>query len=425
MNNPFGTNGIRGKWNELNPEYAFKLARSFAYYVKEKGINKIFIGRDGRLTSEPLYYAVKSGIMAGGGNAVDCHQVSTPTLEFISKNNAGIMITASHNPPEWNGLKFILEYPLPKEEGENVLRYFDKGNMNWNFVGSSKPLNPIPLYIEELLKNTKIKNKHKIILDFGNGVVANYANLFKKVAEPEAINDNVDGLFPGRPSEPTENNLSLLKNLVEDYEVGFAWDGDGDRVVMFDEKGNFINGDKTLALAVLLKKDKIKEVITTVATSKVVEKTAEKYGIKTKYTKVGVPYLAMSLKEGAIAGEESGGVIWNEISKAKDGIETALKILSMLDEKPLSEWLKELPDYYIEKTKVNLDNKEEKMVKIKEYLKDKEPILIDGVKLDFGDEWVIIRPSGTENYIRIFAEARTKERAERLVNEYKKLVLEI
>ncbi|VVB98512.1 Phosphoglucomutase/phosphomannomutase [uncultured archaeon] len=285
--------------------------------------------------------------------------------------------------------------------------------------------------IEKSVELEKIKKaRPRVALDFGNGTSSLYADMFRRVADVSVINGGLDGRFPGRNSEPSEANVQKLVKLVKqgEFDAGFAWDGDADRFVMVDEKGNFVVGDRVFALSVLLKakKTKIKRIITTVATSRAAQDIAERYCAQTIYTKVGAPYLSEAMHKGGadIAGEEVGGVVWKEISLAKDGPATAMKVLEAMAEKPLSQWLAELPQYCNAKTKItaSAEMKGRIMAGFAAMQKGKNVVAVDGVRINFADSWVIVRASGTEDYIRIFAEAKTKEKAEKLVKEYEEKV---
>ncbi len=434
----FGTNGIRGLFHELTPELAMKAARAFGTYCRK---GKILVARDMRLTSECLSRAVKSGLASAGCEAVDLGLCSAPAAEFmIKKENAnGLMIiTASHNPKEWNALKFVdgNGITVSKERGEEIEKLMEKIELaKWNEV---KPMRKTEHATEQHIKAIenfsdleKIKKADlKIALDFGNGTSALYAEMFGKIVKTVAINSKIDGTFPGRASEPSEANISELIELVkkEKCDAGFAWDGDADRFVMVDGEGNFIVGDRVFALSVLhrAKQGGMKKIITTVATSRAAGDVAEKFRAKTIYTMVGAPYLseAMLSENAEIAGEEVGGVIWREISLAKDGIMTAMKMLGMIAEKPLSELVAELPQYHNAKTKipVSRERKKEIIEKFAKTQKGKNIITLDGARVNFPDSWVIVRASGTEDYIRIFAEAKTKKKAEKLVKEYEEII---
>jgi phosphomannomutase/phosphoglucomutase len=289
----------------------------------------------------------------------------------------------------------------------------------------------------KLIDSDKIRNrKPKLVLDCGNGMAAIIApNLFKTLdCELVSLNSHVDGTFPGRPSEPTEKNVQALIEAVkfEKADAGIAWDGDGDRVIFVDELGNYIIGDKVFALCVLWKLlEKKGDIATTVATSRAAQDIAQNTGQRTLYTKIGAPYLSEEISKGnaIMAGEEVGGVIYPELSLAKDGFMSAAKMVESICEKPLSEWLKEIPVYHNAKIRIEAANNGEKL-KIVERVKHEtenrklKTIDIDGVRADFPDGWIICRPSGTEDAVRLFAEAHTEKRAKELLEEWKKIALE-
>ena len=434
----FGTNGMRGLFNELTPELALRAAQAFGAYCK---FGKVLVARDARLTGECITGAVKSGLASAGCEVIDLGLCSAPAAEFmIAKTSASglIIVTASHNPPEWNALKFVdgRGIPVSRERGEEIEKLMDAPKIaKWDEV---KPMRTCPDAIAQHIKAIecnvdlqKIKGaKLSIVLDFGNGTSALYADMFRRVAKITAINSHIDGAFPGRNSEPTEANLKDLILLVKQggYDCGFAWDGDADRFVMADEKGNFIIGDRVFAISVLfrLQKTKGKGIVTTVATSRAAEDIAKRLGAATCLTKVGAPYLceAMVKERADIAGEEVGGVIWKEISLAKDGLATAMKMLEAIAEKPLAQWNAEVPAYFNHKAKIMVSkkNKEEIINKFSAAASGGKITKIDGVRIDFPNSWVIVRASGTEDCIRIFAEADSAEEAEKIVKKYEKII---
>ncbi|MBI5228180.1 phosphoglucosamine mutase [Candidatus Micrarchaeota archaeon] len=448
----FGTNGVRGKFNELDPTLTLKLAQAIGTYFK---FGKILVAGDCRLTGPTLNAAVISGLSSVGCEVIDLGIVSAPTAEFmIEKTKAAgcIIITASHNPPEWNALKVVdgKGVAVSKERGEEIEKLMLDSKIKlaeWNKVGKiSKYELAVRDHIDAIKKVlssekiAKIKN-NKIVLDCGNGAACTIApKLFNELGlDVLTINSHMDGRFPGRPSEPTEANVKELIAAVKTAkaDAGIAWDGDGDRVIFVDETGNYVIGDKVFALSIIWKLaaqktngERNNDIITTVATSKAAEEVAKKYGAKTRFTAIGAPYLCEEFvkKPGAIAGEEVGGVIWPEMSLAKDGFYTAAKMVEALSEKPLSKWLSEVPVYFNVKTKIEAfgDAKKQKIVARvlncakKNKLKFNQ---IDGVRIDFPDtsSWVIVRASGTENYVRFFAEAKTEQKAKELVEQYKKI----
>ncbi len=436
----FGTNGVRGRFNELDPQLALRLAQAIGSYFSK---GKIVVARDGRLTGEVLRSAVISGLASVGCSVVDLGIESSPTAEFMArklKADGLIIITASHNPPEWNALKVVdgKGVAVSKERGEEIESMMEKIKLSaWDRVGS------ITSYgngaadhsrrITELVDAERIKKrKPKLVLDCGSGTAAVIApKLFRELGcEVLTINDKLDGRFPGRPSEPTEANVKKLIETVKSgrADAGIAWDGDGDRVIFVDEKGSYVIGDKVFALCALWKlAEKKGDVITTVATSRMIEEIAERYGCKVRYTAIGAPYLCEEVTRGGavIAGEEVGGVIYPEISLAKDGMMAAAKMVEKVCEKPLGEWVAELPVYCNVKKKIDAEGKEKKdiVTRVKQYAKKNgmRYLDVDGVRIDFEDSWVIVRPSGTEPYVRLFAEAKSKENAQELADFYTRI----
>ncbi|MBN2122377.1 phosphoglucosamine mutase [Candidatus Micrarchaeota archaeon] len=435
----FGTNGIRGTFEVLTPLLALRASQAIGDYFNG---GNVLVGRDCRLTSPTLHKAVLSGLESVGCSVTDLGIVTTPTAEFMVEKlhpDGLIIITASHNPPEWNALKVIdaKGVALSKERGEGIEEAIDAGVplSSWDKAGSTTDYETATQdHLAAILSEVDVekikKRRLKVVLDCANGVPALLGpKLFEALGcEVILLNSEMDGHFPGRPSEPREENIQEMLRLTLDSKAdfGIAWDGDGDRIVMADSKGEFIIGDRVFALCALLKlKEAPGPVVTTVATSKAVADVAQKFGQRIDYTAVGAPYLSELASKGecAIAGEEVGGVIWPEVSLAKDGFLTAAKIAEAVCGKPLSEWLAEFPFYYNVKGKVPCEPSEieAKMDSIP-IPEDAQVVRVDGVRLNFEDSWVIFRPSGTEPLIRVFAESTNEEKAKELVEKYEKLL---
>ncbi len=378
-----------------------------------------------------------------GCEVADLGIASSPTAEFMVKKQkaAGcVIITASHNPPEWNALKVVDSkgIAVSHERGEAREKMMERPELAaWDRQGRISAYETATAeHIAEIaghVDTARIRaKKPKIVIDCGNGTAALIApGLLKGLGcDILSLNSHMDGRFPGRPSEPSEANVGELVALVKSShaDAGVAWDGDGDRVIFVDEKGGYVIGDKVCALSILWKaasgaKPK-GDVVTTVATSKAVEDVASALGLKTRYTAIGAPYLSEEAAKGGafMGGEEVGGVIWPESSLAKDGFLTAAKLAEALCQKSLSEWLKGVPAYFNVKTKLDADAKAKKEIvaRVLAHAKSKKlaHITVDGVRVNFKDSWVIVRASGTENYVRIFAEAKSEAEARRLVQEY-------
>jgi len=438
----FGTNGVRGRFDELTPELTLRLSQAIGAYFKG---GKIVLARDCRLTGEVLRSAVVSGLASVGCEVIDLGMASSPTAEYMVKRLAAdgcIIISASHNPPEWNALKVVdgKGIAVSRGRGEDIeklmeapkLAQWDKaGRITTYETGTAEHI----ASIKKLVAGEKIaKRKPKIAIDCGNGTASTIApRLLKELGcEIISLNAHPDGRFPGRPSEPTEQNVKGLIAMVKSSkaDAGIAWDCDGDRVIFVDEKGSYVIGDKVYALSIIWKANgkKLKsDVVTTVATSKAVEDVAARYGATVRYTAIGAPYLCeeMAKKSASMGGEEVGGVIWPELCLAKDGFMTAAKLAEALCDKPLSKWLEEVPVYYNVKLKLEADEKEKKeilaRVKAETQKRKLKTVDVDGVRINLKDAWVICRPSGTEPYVRIFAEARNAGEAKRLAEEYEKI----
>ncbi|MFA4982858.1 MAG: phosphoglucosamine mutase [Candidatus Micrarchaeia archaeon] len=445
----FGTNGVRGKLDLLTPPLAYGLSGAFARWCKP---GAIVLARDMRLTSPLMHSAAMAGVLAAGRDCIDIGLASSPVAEFtLAKRKAAglVIVTASHNPPEWNALKFVdgKGVAVSRERGAAIEKAALEGSWTraeWDSVGKCERYpDSAAIHAKDALRQIdaeKIrKAKLRVVLDFGNGTSALSKGLFESLGcEIIAINENVDGKFPGRPSEPSEANVqSMLKEVVKNSaDFGVSWDGDSDRVVFADEKGRWIVGDRGFAVSAVQacrerRAQKAKMVVTTVATSRAVEEACAAEGAKTVYTKVGAPYLSEKMAElgdkAVSGGEEVGGIIWPRFSLAKDGLFAAAKISEMVCEHKLSEMAGELPVYHNSKCKLEVKDAESKKRGLAAALKHCKGAggrltLIDGVRADFDDAWVIVRASGTENVMRIFAEGKTKKRAESLMEELKAAV---
>ena len=441
----FGTNGVRGRFDELPPELVMKLAQATGTYLTKgtAGRGKIIVARDCRLTGEIYRAAVTGGLSEAGCDVIDIGVASSPTAEYALKKlgTAGcIMITASHNPPEYNGLKVVDKngIAISWKRGLDIEKLIGRA-AEWDRTGRVTKYRAATrdhaAAIKSLVDGKKIrKRRPKLVIDCGNGTAALIAPqlLTDLGCEVLALNSHPDGRFPGRPSEPTEANVKELIGTVKSSgsDAGIAWDGDGDRVVFVDENGNYVIGDRVYALSILWKAAGRKlagDAVTTVATSKAVEDVAKKCGARVRYTAIGAPALCEELARGgaAIAGEEVGGVIWPELSMAKDGFMTAAKLAEALCEKPLGTWLKDVPSYCNVKLKLPADEKRKEALVAHILTHAKKNKLayvdVDGVRVNLAHSWVIVRASGTEPYVRVFAEAKTTAEAQKLAREYERI----
>lgn len=446
----FGTNGFRGiVGRELTPEVAIKFGLAVGTYFKDKSIA---VAMDGRMSSEMLTKALISGLQRSGVNVYFLGMLPTPVLQKYVKEHGelagGVMVTASHNPPEYNGFKVVGSdgVELLNEEEEKIEKIFLSSSFfyaKWHEVKPVITLNDaIPNYIRHCLKHIDVdlirRRKMRIVVDFGHGVSAlSVPNLLNEVnCEVISVNSNIDGTFPVRPPEPTPENLGFLKKAVLDLDadLGVAYDGDGDRSIFCDEKGNIWWGDVsgTIIGKYLAEKHRIDKIATGINSSSLVEHVLSSLGIKVIRTKVGSRNLSKAMINNSIIWgfEENGGGIYAPHQYVRDGGMTTLLMIQTLVfyGLSLSEMCKDLPRFFQVKTKVKIREGELRKIIIKELrsyygMRASRVETVDGVKAWFNDtDWVLIRPSGTEPIVRIFSEAKSKLNAEKMATEAKKII---
>lgn len=432
----FGTFGIRGLVNEkVDSELALKLGQALATHLNGEG--KVAVGYDPRTSSEMIEHAMVSGLISGGCDVLRVGMVPTPVLSFSANHlscDAGVMITASHNPPEYNGLKFWDEEGagFVREREEELENLYEKGGelADWNELGETEKVNALSKYKKALLeKIPKFDKELKVIVDCANGAGSVIApHILRELGcKVITLNSQPDGHFPGRMPEPTPENIGDLKKAVTSMgaDLGIAHDGDADRTIIVNEKGEVISGDRVFALAGInyLKDRNNPRIITTVATSMVMDDAAEKLGGEVVRTKVGEPELVREYRKngGDLAGEENGGVIFPDWTMCRDGIMTAVQIIDYAARtgKTISELSNTLPEYKQRKKKTDCPNhlKQKVLDELSKKFADKNPDTTDGLRIDVEDAWYILRPSGTEPIFRCFSEAKTDERAEELANK--------
>jgi phosphomannomutase/phosphoglucomutase len=438
----FGTNGIRGLVNEdLTPEMAVQVGFAVGTFFKR---GTIIIGYDARTSGPMLAKAAVAGLNATGCRVLMAGMAPTPALQFAVKNkrvDGGVIITASHNPPEYNGIKVLWSdgVEISHEQEMEIEEIYFKESFKlsgWDKIGeASKVFGVIDEYvnaIETKVDCKMIRKEHfHVVIDAANSVGALAApHLLRELGcRVATINANIDGTFPGRLPEPRPENLRDLAQTVKaiDADLGVAFDGDADRSVFVDEKGQIHMGDKTFALVekYFLKEHPDEKIVTPVSSSTMVQDVADTYKGVIVWTKVGSVTVAQKMKEiGAkLGGEENGGIFYGPHQPVRDGAMATALILQIMAKtrRKLSSLISELPEYFIEKGKVEC--KEEQKAKILKKLisevKNLNINTIDGVKICFDDKRaILVRPSGTEPIYRLYAEAKTAEKAQRLVKEY-------
>jgi phosphomannomutase/phosphoglucomutase len=439
----FGTNGVRGIVNvELTPEMAIKLGAAIGTFF---GKNKnIVIGFDAR-TSGPMFAkAVTAGLMSAGCNVYAAGLASTPAIQFSVKNHnmdGGVIISASHNPPEYNGIKCIWSDGVEtshEQEVEIEAIYFENriAYASWDKLGNKRELPNINDEYREAIKKhidpTKIATKHfHVVVDAANSVggIALPPLLRELGCKVTTINANIDGTFPGRLPEPRPESLGDLSKTVQAVgaDMGVAFDGDADRSIFCDGNGTIYWGDKTFAVVIkqYLIKNPGAKIVTPVSSSTLIKDTVEAYKGQLTWTKVGSVTVSQTMKaENAnLGGEENGGIFYRPHQAVRDGAMTCCLLLNIMAEtgKSLGELVAEQPQYFIEKGKIECPNeKKEPLQKlIYEEVKNENVSTIDGVKIWFKDaSAILIRPSGTEPVFRLYAEAKNQETALKLVKDF-------
>ncbi|MCE5214766.1 MAG: phosphoglucosamine mutase [Methanobacterium sp.] len=441
----FGTFGVRRLANKvLTPEFASKLAAAYGTLVK----GSVAVGGDTRTSTPLIKHAVISGLLSSGCKVIDLGILPTPAVQYAVRNyyDGGVIITASHNPPHDNGIKFVDAdgIGIPDEMEEKIEDMFfaeNPGRVSWDQIAEVETnSNIIDEYIEKVISRVDVEAIRdaglKVVVDCGSGAACFTTPYLLRGLGCQVITMNCqpDGFVPGRDPEPTEDNLQDLINAVKNLgaDLGIAHDGDADRTICIDEYGNFVFGDKTFALVekFMLIENGGGLIVTTVATSSAIYDIAEEYSGEVIATRVGDLLVARELKEknGLFGGEENGGLIFPEFVYGRDAALTTAKIVEIIakEKKSLSTLIGELPSYRSEKRKVECpdDLKEEVMERIAQATCEFEVDTKDGVKIFTDEGWVIIRPSGTEPIFRCFAEAKKEEDAKKMAEWGISLVLE-
>ncbi|MFW6038083.1 MAG: phosphoglucosamine mutase [Candidatus Saliniplasma sp.] len=442
MQKLFGTNGVRGIVNQdMTVDLALRLGKAIGTWLEQ---GTVAIGTDTRLSNQMLKNAVCSALNAAGCDVIDLGEAPTPAIQMYTRDNTdlGIAITASHNPPQFNGIKCIdsdgTELIRWKEEEIEKLYFTKKFDLaEWSKVGEIRSDDATGAYMDAVKSNVDrsiIEEANlKVIVDCANGAGCYSTPYILKDLGCDVITLNAqpDGTFPGHESEPTEKNLRDLIRLVKetDADIGIANDGDADRAIFIDENGRYLHGDKTLTLMAktVVQENEGGTVVTPVSSSTSVEDVVKDAGGELIYTRVGSPIVAREMIEkGALfGGEENGGLIFAEHQYCRDAGLTAAKIVEMVAAKgPLSKQVDELPSYALDKRGVSCPDemKDELMKQLKKRFEKEDFDDTDGLKIYYENGWVLIRPSGTEPKYRVYSQAKEKDTAEELGRKHQKIV---
>lgn len=437
--NIFRSYDIRGVYGkDFDDEFAEALGRAFATFILSKGGKEIAVGRDVRLSSESLNKALAKGIAQGGCNVIDVGIVTTPVLYFSVANlkkDGGVMITASHNPPEFNGFKLVGRMGEPIAEGLGLEKIKDiviSRNYAKSAVGIIETYDKaFDDYENFIMGKIKLKKKMKVVLDTCNSVPGIIApRLFERAGcEVTTINKELDGRFPSRPPEPKAEHLKALQEAVKagKADIGIAYDGDGDRAVFVDETGRIIDSGSTVLMIFAehyLKNNKQAKVVFDLGCSLAVADSVKAMGGIPITTAVGTSNIKKNMADhGAIlGGESSNHMYFADTFNFDDATFASLKMAEIISEiGSLAGKVKSMPQYpYI--SEWEFECSDEKKFGVMDKLKEKfrksgaNMSELDGVKITMDDGWVLWRVSNTRPQIKIYAEAKTKERFEELKN---------
>lgn len=436
----FGSSGVRGVTNEdVTPAFVHRVALAAGSMWRSRDDSAVAVARDTRRTGEMFADAASAGLAAAGHDIHRLGVLPTPGAQAYAERVGlpVLVITASHNPPEYNGVKLIgtdgtelSRDALERVEDRLLTEQFDRAS--WEETGETE-------YIEtarreyvagvlEAVDRERIADADlTVALDPGHGAGAlTSPELFRELGcDVVTVNAQPDGHFPGRDPEPVPENLDDLGRLVRgaDADVGVAHDGDADRAVFFDEHGEYVEGDATLAALAAAELEPGDVTVSAVNVSQRLVDVAEDRGADLELTPIGSTHIITRIvdlqRDGEhvpIAGEGNGGILFPDYRLARDGAYTAARFLELLADSAVSEVVAPYNDYKNVRANVRYgtDAEREAMLAAAEaYARDADadPTTLDGYRLDYGDAWVLVRPSGTEPVVRVYAEARDYDRA--------------
>lgn len=447
MGKLFGSSGVRGVVNEvLTPQLACKVGAAAAAYAKAK---RAVVGWDTRVSGRMLEDALVAGLMASGVDVSLVGVVPTPAVAYLTRAlgaNVGFMLTASHNPPQYNGIKVFRGDSLSyTDEDQNAVeKILDQSRFafsDWRRVGAVQMDEAENLYVNMLRNVAKLATPWKVVVDPGCGAtfrVAPYV-LNRLGCRVTAINAQPDGYYPARSSEPTAESLTTLERTVQalDADLGVAFDGDGDRVAFVDGAGGFVDFDRALAAFAghVLKQSGSGTIVTNVEASMCVETVAALFGGKVVRVRVGDVYVSQAMaRTGAVfGGEPCGAWVHPKWHWCPDGPLSAVLVLQALEQecKTLKEFVADVPQYVTLRENLPCKNEQKQHVisQIEKAITKAYPdytnfSTVDGVRLALKEGWVLVRASGTEPLIRLTVEGESLKAARNIMKRGVELVKE-
>ena len=437
--NVFGSSGVRGVVGEtLTPSFVVEIAQAAG---AEFEAEHAAVARDTRLTGPMFADSVAAGLTSVGLD-VDCLDVvPTPGLQAYCEREGvpGVMVTASHNPPEYNGIKLIgpdgVELARDRLAAVEARLEDDPELVDWEGTGSTRSVEDArESYREEVLgavdRAAIAAADLTVAVDPGHGAGSlTSPDFFRELGcSVLTVNAQPDGHFPGRDPEPVEANLGDLKRLVEttDVDLGVAHDGDADRAIFVDEQGEFVEGDAAFAALAAAELEAGDVAVSAVNASQRLLDVVENIDAELRLTPIGSTNIITAIRDlesdgrtVPIAGEGNGGILFPAYRVARDGAYTAARFCELLTERSASDVAAEYDDYYNVRHNIEYTDEDERAAML-DAIEDQarytggELSTTDGFRLDYGDAWVLARPSGTEPVIRVYAEAREQERAANL-----------
>jgi len=437
----FGSSGVRGVvGEELTPQDVTGVAQA-AGSVWASDIQRVTIARDTRTSGRTFANAATSGLTGLGFDVDRLGVLPTPGLQAYCEREGvpGVMVTASHNPPAYNGIKLVGSdgVELTRDVLDRVERALadDPKNAAWDRVGTDRRVESArDAYRQGILDavdRDRIADADlTVVIDPGHGSGSLVSpELFRELGcTVHTVNAQPDGHFPGRNPEPVAANLGDLRAYVAatDADLGIAHDGDADRAMFVDEAGEHVDGSAMFAALAAAELDAGEGVVSAVNASQRIVDVVEAADATLSLTPIGSTYIVSRIRQlqadgthVAIAGEGNGGILFPDYRIARDGAYTAVRFCELVAETPASDLVAPYDDYYNVQRNLPVEDEEsrEAMLAGIEALADgstAELDTTDGWRLDYGDGWVLARPSGTEPVVRVYAEARTAERAENL-----------
>lgn len=442
MGDLFGTNGVRGVVGErMTPELALRIGQSVGTTL-EPG-DAVLVGRDTRTSGPALEAALVSGLLSTGVAVDRAGVVPTPALQLAVKRGSyrrGVVVSASHNPPEFNGIKVVdhdgSELDRDKEHLVEEV-YFQEAfrTASWDVLRTPGELPGVnEAYVEGVMEHVDVDAIReaglRVIVDGSNGAgsLTTPVLLRRLGCDVVTLNCQPDGTFPGHESEPTPENVRDLVTSVTALgcDLGVVVDGDADRAVFVTEEGTYLPGEMTLNLVAghVVRERGGGTVVTPVSSSSALEEHVEALGGEVEYTAVGSPVVAARMQEmedAVFGGEENGGLMFPEHLHVRDGGMSVAKVLEILalEGRPLSELVAELPRKALVKLKTACreDVKDDVIAAYAARDREEETMTLDGVKVLKDAGWVLVRPSGTEPIVRVYAEADDEEVARGMAEE--------